>query len=251
MRARQAAMAWLLNLLQLPLNFALPRRCFGCGDIMGDGRGFCPMCWAGLDHLPIEGCALCRAPMSLEGAVCAACLLQPPQHDGVLAALGYGEVARTLVLRLKYGRRLGCASVMATLLEARARLFPDALLVPVPLHRWRMWGRGFNQSQMIAAAIARQTGQTLYAEMLKRPKRTRPLGTLSRPARAHEVKAAFAINPRFQSDLVGRDVLLVDDVYTSGATANSCAAVLKKAGAAKVYVLCWARVLHAKEGVDF
>ena len=237
-------MNWLRSLVRLPLDFALPRRCAACGDVLAGEGGFCADCWPRLQHLPVEGCRYCCTPMSIAGGACASCLLERPAHDGVLAAVRYGDVARDLVLRLKYGRKPGCAKVMARLLVQRARLFPGAVLVPVPLHRWRLWWRGFNQSQMIAAEIARETRQLLWHDLLYRRKRTRALGGLSRRARAREVRAVFALKNGASSRIKGRDILLVDDVYTTGATANSCAHLLKRAGAAKVTVLCWARVIQ-------
>jgi ComF family protein len=118
--------------------------------------------------------------------------------------------------------------------------------VPIPLHRWRIWQRGFNQSLLIARSVARLTGQEVLTSPILRTKRTSPLGGLSRTARSREVRGAFAMDPAQLGAIKGRHVLLVDDVYTTGATTNACAGVLKRAGAQKVHILCWARVL--KEG---
>jgi len=178
--------------------------------------------------------------------ICAPCLSAPPEHDGVLAAVAYGDVSRDLALRLKYGRKLGLARVMAQLMASRAAAFPEALLVPVPLHRWRLWSRGFNQALVIARAIEAQTGQSVSPDMLRRQKRTAPLGHLTPNARRKEVAGAFALAAGARQQLSGRHVFLVDDVYTTGATTNACARLLKKAGAASVRVLCWSRALRDK-----
>lgn len=237
-------MDFIRQLLSVPLNFSLPRRCGGCGTILGEDGDFCRDCWSGLNLLPSTGCVLCNTPMDLPGAICGPCLETPPRHDGVLAAVEYGEVARTLALKLKYGRRQGVAAIMASAMFRHAAGYPEALLVPVPLHRWRLWQRGFNQSLLISREISRRTGQEIMPEGIVRVRKTSPLGGLSRSERAREIKGAFtcpeAIRPRIQ----GRDVLLVDDVYTTGATANASAAVLKRAGAASVRILAWARVLR-------
>lgn len=242
--ARQGHMGWIGTLLALPLDFALPHRCAGCGTILGGEGAFCPPCWASLTHLEASGCPKCLTPMAIAGQICGPCLHNPPAHDGVLAALRYGAVARTLALRLKYGRRPGAARVMAGLMRRHAQTMPDALLVPVPLHRWRLWWRGFNQSAMIAGLIARMTGQHLVVDALLRRWATRPLGGLGRAQRRQEVAGVFALNAQRRDMILGRDILLVDDVYTTGATANACALVLKRAGARSVRILCWARVLQ-------
>jgi ComF family protein len=121
----------------------------------------------------------------------------------------------------------------------------DSLLVPVPLHRWRIWRRGYNQAAIIARAIARLTGAPMALDPIVRRKPTPLLRGLGRKARARAVRGAFVIRP--DADVKGRHIILVDDVYTTGATANACAKALKRAGAARVSVLCWARVVRNGE----
>lgn len=179
-----------------------------------------------------------------EDALCAACLAEPPAHDGVRAAVAYGPAARAVVLKLKHGGRIGMARVIGRYLARLALAEPGALLVPVPLHRWRIWRRGFNQSALLARDVARRTGLETRADLIERRKRTPMLGGLGRTARARTLRGAFAVPSEKKAALKGRTVLLVDDVYTSGATAGACAKALKRAGAARVVVLCWARVLQ-------
>lgn len=169
-------------------------------------------------------------------------MAHPPRHAGVFAAVGYGEIARGLALRLKHGRRIGLAETMARLMARRMPAGVD-LLVPVPLHRWRLWSRGFNQSVLIAEGLAKAAGVPVDRATLRRPKATPMLRGLGRRERARAVGAAFAVAPEGRARLKGRHIVLVDDVYTSGATADACTRVLLKAGAARVSVLVWARVL--------
>lgn len=236
-------MVGIRSMLMAPVNFALPKRCAGCGHISGPEGNFCTDCWSKLDILPKIGCRLCNQPVELAGSICGPCLDAPPKHDGVLAAVDYCDTARTLTLKLKYGRKPGVADVMAALMVRHARRYPDAILVPIPLHRWRIWQRGFNQSLLIAHSVARLTGQEVLSSPILRTKRTSPLGGLSRTARSREVRGAFKMVPAQIEAIKGRQVLLVDDVYTTGATTNACADVLKRAGAETVHILCWARVL--------
>lgn len=239
-----------MSLLTAPLHallgLALPARCPACGTVVGTDGTFCPDCWVQLDFLSEPGCAGCGLPFAFDRGPdvrCAACLADPPAHDGVRAAVRYGAVARSLVLRLKHGRRIALARVIARQLRRLAADLPGALIVPVPLHRWRLWRRGFNQSALIGRALARATGLDWCPHALVRQRRTPMLGGLGRTARARALRGAFAVPSEQHAALAGRTILLVDDVYTSGATAGGCARALKRAGAARVIVLCWARVL--------
>jgi ComF family protein len=149
-------------------------------------------------------------------------------------------------LKLKYSGRPGLAGTLAHfMLRHVGAADGEALLVPVPLHRWRIWKRGYNQAALIASALARRTGLAAELDLLRRIRPTPPLRGLSRRERALAVRGAFGPAEGARSRLAGRRVVLVDDVYTSGATASACARVLKRSGAASVEVLCWARVVHA------
>ena len=170
-----------------------------------------------------------------------------PAHEGVRAAVAYGPTARMLALRLKYGGRTSHAATAARMM---ARHMPEgaALIVPVPLHRWRIWGRGFNQAALIAQGLARQSGVPVANELLKRVKATPVLRGMGARGRAKAVAGAFALAPGARERVAGRSVVLVDDVYTSGATTDACARLLKRAGAAHVTILCWARVIAGNDG---
>ena len=230
-------------------DLALPPRCPGCGATVAAADRFCRDCWRTLRFIGPPWCAACFHPFDHDSGGeqrCDACLTDPPPHRGVAAAVAYGAVPRAVALQLKYGGRTGHASVAARLMR---RLLPDDadLLVPVPLHRWRLWRRGYNQAGLIAHALSRAAGVPVDTGVLRRTRATAGLRGLSGAARRRAVEGAFAVDPGAATRLRGAHVVLVDDVYTSGATANACTEALLAAGAAGVTVLAWARVLDDHE----
>lgn len=230
-------------LLRPVIDFALPPRCPGCGVVVAEDHQFCALCWGKLDFLTGAGCALCNVPMpsAAVGSICGPCLAEPPRHDGVYAAVAYGDIARSMALGLKYGRKLSMGKTMAALMRRHlVRAGDGALLVPVPLHRWRLWARGFNQAATIAADLGKVTHAVYAPDLLVRRRATPSLRGLTATKRADAVRGAFRTTRKLQ----GERVWLIDDVYTSGATANACAATLKRADALHVHILVWARVLR-------
>ncbi len=226
------------------LDFALPSRCPACGEIVDGDDRFCLGCWQQLDHLD-QGCMQCGDPqiaLADSQSLCGACLSDPPAFDTMRAAVRYGEVARTIALRLKYGGRVGLARTIAAAMQRHLTGLEDALLVPVPLHRRRLWRRGYNQAALIARALAGGNSERLQLKALIRTRATPYLRAMSAKQRAKTVRGAFALGPQQGGALSGKRVILIDDVYTSGATTNACAKVLKRGGAAEVHVRCWARV---------
>ena len=230
------------------LRLALPPRCPGCGAITPDVHQFCLECWSALDFLGDPQCSRCGEPFEVDpgaGALCGGCHADPPAIDAMRAAVSYGPIARALALKLKYGRRPGIAHTMAAQMRRHMPADTDWLVAPVPLHRWRIWRRGYNQSALMARALLDKQQGHLALDLLQRTKPTPPMRGLGPDRRAKAVKGAFSI--REPAAVKGRAVLLIDDIYTTGATVNACAKALKRAGASRVEVLCWARVVRHGE----
>lgn len=232
------------------VDYALPPRCPGCGTIVDGDRQFCLGCWSSLDFLDGAACARCSIPLPTAvagtGVECGACMADPPSFSGAPAAVAYGPVARTVALRLKYGRRTGHARLMAGLMARKLLALgdpADMLLIPVPLHRWRLWSRGFNQAAMIADALARQTGVPRDHHLLLRKKSTAALRGKGRREREKIVAGAFGLAADARAHVARRHLVLIDDVHASGATLRSAAKVLHRSGAAQVSALTWARVV--------
>lgn len=240
------ALSKILAILGRALDMLLPPRCPLCRSRIIEHGHLCAGCWTELDLVADPKCERCGLPFAHEsdGLQCGACLAHPPAFDGAVAPALYKDKGRDLVLALKYGRLFAAAPAMARLMApvVSAKVDGPAVLVPVPLHRWRLLGRRFNQSQLLAQALVRQTGIPLLATGLERIKSTPTQGGLNRSGRFRNVHAAFSVKNNKINEIEGKTIVLVDDVLTTGATAGACAEALKKAGARRVVVAAFARV---------
>ena len=230
------------------VDLVYPPRCPLCGDGLAEQKGLCTSCWSEL-VIPGEPCCdSCQRPFHDDGPehglTCGACMENPPRHDGIAAGTLYNDTARKLVLTFKHGRKIALAPMLAGMMASRLQMSGDDwLTVPVPLHRFRLWQRGFNQSALLARQIADKAGTELLVDGLLRTKSTPALGGLGKKQRAKTLQGAIAVNPKHKERIKQVNILLIDDVLTSGATSNACVSVLKRAGAAKVKIVCFSRVL--------
>ena len=234
------------------LNWVLPERCPCCGIITAAGGPFCMECWQKLEFLGPPWCRGCAAPFVFDrgaDAYCAACIANPPRHDGIRAAVKYDDLSAQVALRLKYGGKIGLARVIAHQLLRHVPEEKDQLIItPVPLHWTRIWSRSFNQSALIGKQLAALTGIAFVPDLLVRHKRTPSMRGLDPKRRRKAVASAFALHPKYKGTLEGRKIILIDDVLTTGATSDGCVAVLKRGGAKWVQIFCWARALRGGGG---
>jgi ComF family protein len=228
------------------LDLVLPPSCLACDTSVNVAGTLCPDCWSNIRFISAPYCACCGLPFEIAAAadaVCGECVRVPPVFDRARAAFVYEGVGRDLVLAYKMADRSWLAPTLATWLRRAAAplLSDDVLVVPVPLHRWRLLTRRFNQSAILAALVARESGTRFAPDLLVRTRRTVSQARLSGTERRRNVRGAFAVRPSRAAIAAGRHILLVDDVMTSGATVSACTNALREAGAASVDIVTLAR----------
>ncbi len=239
------------------IDVLLPPRCFDCGAGVAEQGDLCGDCWSALNFISAPQCALCGYPFEYTRAdhdhgegLCGGCLRRRPVFDIARAALRYDDASRRLILGFKYRDCTAGTRAFARWLGrlASQQDLEEALIMPVPLHPRRLWLRRYNQSALIAAAMGRETGIAVNLLDLVRHRDTPSQGGLNARQRFRNVRAAFSLRKRPGEIVAGRHILLIDDVMTTGATAEACARVLKRAAAASVNLLALARVVRPAGG---
>lgn len=244
------AAAPVASFVRLTLDTVLPPRCPLTQEIVERQGTLAPKAWASLHFLSDPLCATCGVPLEVDigkETECGACLAQNKDYEKLRSALAYDDSSRGLILGFKHGDQThAVASFVPWLMHAGRDLIPSAdMIMPVPLHRWRLIMRRYNQSGLMAAALGRAAGKKVLHGGLIRTRATQSQGRLSAGARAQNVHDAFAV--RSGVDVRGKNILLIDDVYTTGATVSACARALKREGAAAVNVLTLARVVRPEK----
>jgi ComF family protein len=227
----------------------VPPCCLVCRTRVSAHHLLCAGCWRQVDFIKPPLCDVLGIPLPFstgERMVSAAAVARPPAWDRARAVAHYGGAMRTLVHQLKYADRHDARALLGRwLAEAGRELVPGLdVIVPVPLSRLRLIVRKFNQAAVLAGELARQTGVPMDPLLLARIRRTRSQVGMTREQRRRNVAGAFRVPARRRPRLAGRNVLLVDDVLTTGATADACARTLRRAGAARVDVLTLALVTN-------
>jgi len=241
------------QLWEAALNALYPPVCCACGEPVSR-PDFCARCRAAVVLLGAPLCARCGVPFATRGAsdhLCGHCLVQAPPFGCARACAMYDarqsshDPVKSVLQRYKYSRNVGLARPLGQLLIERCPfpLINYDVIIPVPLHLNRLRWRGFNQANLLAAILGRDAGLPVDPFSMERTRPTLPQVELTEPERRRNVAHAFRITRPHR--VRGQRVLLLDDVYTTGATVTECARVLHEADAASIDVLVLARaVLH-------
>lgn len=225
-----------------------PPTCIACQAAIGEAQALCPACWRGIGFIERPYCERLGTPFSIDlgaGLLSPAAIADPPVFARARAVCRFDGTARELVHRLKYGDRVELSLSLGRMMaQAGRELAAEAdLILPVPLHRTRLWRRRFNQAATLAHIVARETGLPLAATALARIRPTRQQVGLTRHQRAQNLQGAFHVPAAMAAHIAGRRILLIDDVLTTGATVNAASRALLRAGASAVDVLTFARVV--------
>ena len=240
------------------LDLAVPPACLSCDERVLEPGALCPACWQKLRFIAKPHCAILGTPFAFDlgpGIISARAIASPPPFAMARAAVLYDEIARKLVARQKYEDRPDLAPVLGRWMAGMADdlIAGNPLVVPVPLHRWRLLRRRYNQAALLARHVAAQHQLEFQPMALSRIRPTGQQVGLTRRERADNVRGAFRATPQGAMLMSGRPVLLIDDVFTTGATMEAATRACLRAGAAKVLVLTFALVSDplgsAAEGV--
>lgn len=236
----------------MALNTILPPRCVLSGDMVDQQGMISPQSWAQLDFIHDPLCQSCGAPFGYEvqqGAHCASCIDYPPPFDSARAALKYNDASRNLVLGFKHADKTHGALAFVPWLKTAGRdmLSSADALIPVPLHRWRLLKRRYNQSAIIGHYLSKDTKIPMLHDALIRTRYTPVQGHMSHDERRKNVRKAFIANPVHEDDIKDKTLVLIDDVYTTGSTVKECTKALRKAGAKKIHILTLTRTVKFKD----
>lgn len=228
------------------LNLLIPLRCAKCGLILEKSQGLCTDCWPLIHFITKPYCECCGFPFDFEiqeGAFCGTCHHTKPPYKTVRSVFIYTPESKGLILKFKHTDSIHSAPLFGEWMARLVGDLEDPLCVPVPLHWTRLFMRTYNQAGLLAQEIAKRNSWTYSPSLLIRKRRTLSQGHLSKKQRAKNIEHAFTVPLRKKKELLGKTIVLVDDVFTTGVTLHACSKTLLKAGAKEVHGVTLGRVV--------
>jgi ComF family protein len=225
-------------------DICFPITCCNCRKIV-DSEGLCLECWKKIKWIDDPKCKICGAPFEINiDALCPRCIKKKPHFDKAISVFEYDDFSKSIVLKFKHGDATYIGRQLATWLWRVSKDIVDdsSIIIPVPIHFFKRLKRKYNQSELLAQRLGMLGGILYEPRILRKEKNTPQQEGLSKNTRMKNINGSFGVDPKFSYLLSGKNVILVDDVLTTGATANECSKILKRHGAKKVFVLTVARV---------
>lgn len=227
------------------LNIIFPKSCLICNKIISGGS-FCVEDWNKLHFLQKPACNICFQPFEFrvdDEMLCGKCLQKRPEYFKALAVLNYDETSKALVTKFKYFDQTNLAKYFSELMFKQAKeIIPDIdFIAPIPLHKFRIIKRKYNQGALLAKNIGRFANTKVILDLLIRTKNNKPQASLNQIMRIKNVAGIFKVREKYCDEIKKKNILLIDDVITTGATVESCCKALKKAGATRIYILTLAK----------
>lgn len=235
--------------LKLILDAVFPAGCLKCAEPINTLGTLCANCWPTITFLSTPCCATCGYPFEFDGGQdlqCGNCLRTPPLFNRTRSVLKYDAHSREMILGFKHADQTDRGPAFASWMYRAAPELVDNCdyICPVPLHPYRLIRRRFNQSALLAFELSKLSGRPTIPDLLFRTRHTKSQGTLSASARHKNVKGAFRVSPKHSHKIENARILLIDDVYTTGATVEACSNSLFTAGVVQVDVLTFCRVVR-------
>jgi ComF family protein len=238
------------NIAQFLLAMIMPKTCLICNKIIANGY-FCGEDFSKLRFISKPNCNICGHPFEFEvdkNALCASCISSKPRYDKAISVFKYDEFSKDFIFSFKYKDQINLAGFFAKLMCNSVKEIMDDVdfVTPVALHKKRLKSRKYNHSALLAKHFSKMSKVSLIINLLIRNKNTKPQASLSKIGRKRNIEAAFHLNNKYLDRIKGKNILIIDDVITTGATIDNCCKVLRRAKVGKIYVLTLAKTFAGR-----
>lgn len=239
-----------MSALKIAIDFILPPRCIVTGDIVDNQGMLSPEAWTELTFISDPQCQKCGVPFEFDDenarSTCVTCLDRPPVYNQARSALIYDDASRNLVLAFKHGDKTHYILGFTPWLKRVGHdlIAASDIIMPVPLHQMRLIQRRYNQAGIMAEYLAKDCHKELFLSGLQRVRSTPPQGYMTPSQRQKNVRRAFSVRAKHRAAIEGKTILLIDDVFTTGATIEECTNTLLASGAKAVNILTLARAIR-------
>jgi ComF family protein len=231
---------YLKQIITFIIDIIYPHQCLSCKDFIASS-GMCVQCWKKLFFITNPCCSICSEPFEFDtrnDMICGDCLIERPVFDQALCLIDYNDFSKKLIHKLKFQDNYLVAKFFAPMLKNKIMScqYDIDYIIPVPMHKYKLLTRKYNHAALLARYITKNLKVKSNSDVLIKKIKTKSQASLSKKARLINIKNSFQVNPAYKDKILGKNILIIDDVYTTGATLNECSKILKKNGANKIIV---------------